>query len=199
MRASSPYSKAEKAYLMKTEINIGIDTSQSQLDIFVRPSGDFFSVENTPQGAKNHWAQGFQDVETDGELTMRIGLSWTYKGPLEPSPLEEQEAVIAHRQQFASDLINPDFVKLSINGTVGATGLVIEPYAVTGDNGLAFYDVEELADDVTRFDAMGMGITAHANADGAVRQFLDAIETEYDVDLDLSGNPGDSQYQILDG
>ena len=35
---------------MNTEINIGIDTSQSQLDIFVRPLDVFFSVKNTPQG-----------------------------------------------------------------------------------------------------------------------------------------------------
>ncbi len=32
------------------EINIGIDTSQTQLDIYVRPLGQFFSVENTPSG-----------------------------------------------------------------------------------------------------------------------------------------------------
>jgi hypothetical protein len=30
---------------MNTEINIGIDTSQSQLDIFIRPLDVFFSVE----------------------------------------------------------------------------------------------------------------------------------------------------------
>ena len=36
----------------QVEINVGIDTSQSQLDIYVRPTGDYFSVENTPQGAK---------------------------------------------------------------------------------------------------------------------------------------------------
>jgi len=34
------------------EINIGIDTSQSQLDIYVRPTGDYFSVENSPKGAR---------------------------------------------------------------------------------------------------------------------------------------------------
>jgi predicted amidohydrolase YtcJ len=128
------------------------------------------------QHAKNHWAQGFKDVEADGDLTMRVGLSWTYKGPLEPSPLDEQEDAIANRQQFASDLINPDFVKLSIDGTAGTTGLVVEPYLLTGDYGIAFYDPEELADDVARFDGAGLGITAHANADGAVRQFLDAVE-----------------------
>lgn len=128
------------------------------------------------QHAKDHWAQAFQDIETDGELSMRVGLSWTYKGPLEPSPLEEQEAAIANRQQFASSLINPNFVKLSIDGTVGATGMVVKPYLQSGTDGIAFYQTDELADDVTRFDAMGLGITAHANGDGAVRQFLDALE-----------------------
>lgn len=33
-------------------INVGIDTSQDQLDIYVRPLGDYFSHPNTPQGAK---------------------------------------------------------------------------------------------------------------------------------------------------
>lgn len=32
------------------QINVGIDTSQSQLDIYVRPSGLFFSHPNTPDG-----------------------------------------------------------------------------------------------------------------------------------------------------
>ncbi|TNG03954.1 MAG: IS110 family transposase [Gammaproteobacteria bacterium] len=35
------------------KINIGIDTSQSQLDIYVRPTGVYFSVDNSPAGAKN--------------------------------------------------------------------------------------------------------------------------------------------------
>ena len=34
------------------EINVGIDTSKTQLDIFIRPVGEFFSVENTTQGIK---------------------------------------------------------------------------------------------------------------------------------------------------
>jgi len=38
---------------MNTEINIGIDTSQSQLDIFIRPLNVFFSVESSPQGVND--------------------------------------------------------------------------------------------------------------------------------------------------
>lgn len=35
------------------EINIGIDTSQSQLDIGVRPTNEFFSVSNDPDGIES--------------------------------------------------------------------------------------------------------------------------------------------------
>ncbi len=38
---------------MKAEINIGIDTSQTRLDIYVRPSGEYFSVENTHKGVQD--------------------------------------------------------------------------------------------------------------------------------------------------
>ena len=34
------------------EINIGIDTGQAMLDIYVRPSGEFQSVENNPDGIR---------------------------------------------------------------------------------------------------------------------------------------------------
>ena len=53
MWASSPNSKAEIAYLMNTsEINVGIDTSSKQLDIYVRPLDHFFSVDNDRAGIK---------------------------------------------------------------------------------------------------------------------------------------------------
>ncbi|GHA20415.1 hypothetical protein GCM10008090_33060 [Arenicella chitinivorans] len=36
----------------QTEINVGIDTSKDRLDIAIRPTGDFFSVDNNPHGIK---------------------------------------------------------------------------------------------------------------------------------------------------
>jgi len=35
-----------------SEINIGIDTSQAALDVFVRPQGQFQSFDNTTEGIK---------------------------------------------------------------------------------------------------------------------------------------------------
>ena len=34
------------------EINVGIDTSKTQLDIYIRPLDKFFSVDNTAQGVR---------------------------------------------------------------------------------------------------------------------------------------------------
>jgi len=53
MWASSPNSKVEIAYLMEPqEINVGIDTSSKQLDIFVRPTDQFFNIINDKDGIK---------------------------------------------------------------------------------------------------------------------------------------------------
>ena len=35
------------------EINVGVDTGKAQLDIFIRPIGEFFTVENNPSGIKD--------------------------------------------------------------------------------------------------------------------------------------------------
>ena len=38
--------------LENSEVNIGIDTSQTQLDLYVRPYGHFVSFANNPSGIK---------------------------------------------------------------------------------------------------------------------------------------------------
>jgi|APLak6261663543_1056040.scaffolds.fasta_scaffold00388_2 transposase len=34
------------------EINVGVDTGKTRLDIYIRPLAIFFSVDNNPQGVK---------------------------------------------------------------------------------------------------------------------------------------------------
>ena len=129
------------------------------------------------QHAKNPIATAARSLEKDGNLSMRIGLSWTYRGPLEPMPLEEQEIMIAERGRFSSDLIKTEFVKLSGDGNAGTTGFVIDPYLVTGDNGLpVFTSVEALFAEVEKWDQMGVGVTFHSSGDGANRQMIEALE-----------------------
>ena len=94
MRASSPYSKAQKAYPMKPEINIGIDISQSHLDIHIRPVDVFFSVENTPQGAKEavKRLKPYQPKRVVIEATGRLELDF---------------AIAAHKARLPLTVCNP--------------------------------------------------------------------------------------------
>ena len=55
-----------------TEINIGIDTSKHQLDIAVRPSGEFFSVDNTQDGI-NHAVLKLLPIKPDRVLIEATG------------------------------------------------------------------------------------------------------------------------------
>lgn len=61
-----------------TLINVGIDTSKDQLDIYVRPMGTFFSHPNTPQGAKEA-AKALRAIQPDRvtiESTGRLELNF---------------------------------------------------------------------------------------------------------------------------
>ncbi|MDN3643091.1 amidohydrolase [Lutimonas halocynthiae] len=129
------------------------------------------------QHAKNPIAIAAQDLEKEGNLNARIALSWTWKGPLEPMPIEEQEKMINERGRFSSDMIKTEFVKLSLDGNVGTTGYVLEPYLGTDSRGLpVFPNDDDLFTEVEKFDLMGLGISAHATGDAANRQLIDAID-----------------------
>jgi predicted amidohydrolase YtcJ len=137
--------------------------------------------------AKRPVATALLDLESDGSLAMRVALAWTYKGPLEPMPLEDQAEQLADRARFDTALINPDFVKMSIDGNLGTTGLTIEPYVITGDYGISAIELEELTVDLGRFDAMGLGLVAHATGDGAARRLLDAMQVVRGQQGELKG------------
>lgn len=129
------------------------------------------------QHAKNPIAIAAKSLEKEGNLHARIALSWTWKGPLEPMPLDDQEKMIADRGRFSSDLIKTEFVKISLDGNAGSTGYVVDPYLVTKDRGLPVYpNDEDLFVEVEKFEVMGLGITVHATGDAANRQMMDALE-----------------------
>ena len=126
--------------------------------------------------AKIPVATAVADLEKEEKLTMRIGLAWTYKGPLEPMPMEQQEQLITDRGTFDTELINPHYIKLSIDGNFGSTGFALEPYEVSGGTGIQAISLEDLTADLARFDAMGIGMTVHAMGDAAARRMLNAMD-----------------------
>lgn len=84
--------------------------------------------------------------------------------------------MFSERARFASDLIKTEFIKLSGDGNAGSTGLVIEPYLVSGTSGISVFTAEKLFAEVEKFDQMGVGVTIHATGDGANRMMIDVLE-----------------------
>jgi predicted amidohydrolase YtcJ len=121
-------------------------------------------------------AKALKEVEKQGKLTLRVAIAWTYKSPLNPQTLEEQEAAIAGRMQWASDLIDPNYVKMNIDGIPTATAGMLEPYVGSKSRGLTFFDTNGLAEEIIRFDPEMSGLVFHTVGDRGARQVLDALE-----------------------
>lgn len=59
-------------------INVGIDTGQAMLDIYVRPIGEFLSVENTPEGVRKaiRFIRKFKPARVMIEATGRLEMAF---------------------------------------------------------------------------------------------------------------------------
>ena len=64
--------------LINNEINIGIDTSQTALDVYVRPHGHYVSFENNAQGIKESvkYIRSFTPQRVVIEATGRLELDF---------------------------------------------------------------------------------------------------------------------------
>ncbi len=96
------------------------------------------------------------------------------------------EAVIASRNLYTRDRVNPDCIKIILDGvpTDSHTAAMLEPYGSKLEDrtddaaryGMLLVDQPVLNDAVTRFDRMGFAVKFHAAGDGAVHAGLNAIE-----------------------
>jgi len=125
---------------------------------------------------EQHW-RAYQTLAAAGELRARVRTSLTH-GTFSQHPGEEFDTVLAQRNEYASERLNTDAVKLFVDGVLeGETAALVTPYlGEPPHSGAINFDPEELKDIVTRFDAMGLQVHVHAIGDLGVRTALDAFE-----------------------
>lgn len=84
---------------IEQEINVGIDTSKTQLDIYVRPVGDYFSVENNAQGIKEALKRikAYQPTRIIIEATGRLELPLACAATKANLPIVVANALQVHK------------------------------------------------------------------------------------------------------
>jgi len=81
------------------EINVGIDTSKTQLDIYVRPIGEYFSVENNALGIKEALKRlkVYQPTRIIIEATGRLELAFACAATKAKLPIVVANALHVHK------------------------------------------------------------------------------------------------------
>ncbi len=105
-----------------------------------------------------------KSMEDSGNLTMRLFVAWDWHMHITtPFTNEEMDQAIAGRGQYATEMVNPNFVKIFLDGTpIGYNSPFIEPYADdASQHGVGKFSTEELSQIVTNFDAQGIGVMMH--------------------------------------
>jgi predicted amidohydrolase YtcJ len=128
-------------------------------------------------GALAAYAALDRDAQLNAHLATSLAWRMAWAGP-QP----KLEATIAGRASAASGNVQPDFIKIMLDGIPPSqTAAVLEPYVPDGvhPQGHAGYltqSPESLAEDIVKLDAQGLTVKLHAAGDRAVRVALDAIE-----------------------
>jgi predicted amidohydrolase YtcJ len=122
--------------------------------------------------------EAYQALDRAGELSARVRTSLTFESGFARHYGDEWEQVLEARNDYESDRINHDSVKLFLDGVLeGETAALLEPYVgMHGHRGELILTPEQLNEAVVRFDSMGLQVHMHAIGDRAVRAGLDAVE-----------------------
>lgn len=127
--------------------------------------------------------EALKQLEDNNRLKERVFVSWDWKTTLNLAySLDEIENQIKNREQYASDFIYPDYVKIFADGgPFSGTSLLLQPYEkdFAGEDGFyggANMTVEEFTEAFKMFDNWGVGVHVHAMGDGTIRLVIDALE-----------------------
>ena len=130
-------------------------------------------------GVDHALASLYKNLEDNEDLNARVMLALSPISALPGSVGSELFELLAEREQYRGQFINPDSVKIYIDGVIATrTSTLLEPYN-DGSNFPSFYKQEELELLFQKLDKMKVQIHTHAIGDGAIRNALDAYEYAY--------------------
>ena len=143
-------------------------------------------------GVDQSLARLYKNLEDNEDLNARVMLALSPINALPGSVGSELFDLLAERGQYRGRYLNPDSVKIYIDGVIETqTSNMLEPYN-DGSNFPPFYNQTELDELFQRLDEMKVQIHTHAIGDGAIRNALDAFEYAL-----LHNGPNDNRHLIV--
>ncbi len=124
-----------------------------------------------------HEMQVYKSLDDAGDLNLYVLGSIIDEGVFEKHVGDDLERVIRDRNQYESDRISYNSVKLMVDGVFeGATGAVLNPYNNADHLGVLNHAPEELRQRVAYYYDQGMQLHFHTMGDRATRSALDALQ-----------------------
>ncbi|MDH4046632.1 MAG: amidohydrolase [Gammaproteobacteria bacterium] len=146
----------------------------------------------TEPGLAERHLRAYKAADEAGKLTARVFASMSPIGWDAGKFGNDIYDLIAKRDAFRGKYLNPDSIKVYIDGVIETeTSFMLQPYT-DGGNFPPFYAAEELAVLFQKLDAEGLQIHTHAIGDAAIRSALDAYEHAVTVN-----GPSDNRHQIV--
>ncbi|MFK7956351.1 MAG: amidohydrolase [Lysobacterales bacterium] len=128
-----------------------------------------------------HILDAYKTLDQKGQLPLRVKTSLTWKSAWALSH-DDELALIDARPANTSDMIDPNFAKIMLDGVpMTYTSALLEPYEpndVVGANHTSelMIPAGQLTQDVVELDRQGLSVKIHATGDAAARAALDAFE-----------------------
>jgi hypothetical protein len=116
--------------------------------------------------------EGYDRADAQGALSVRV----FGEVEVDPGDVGAADEIVDWANEFGSDCVTVGGAKVYLDGIIESeTAYLLEPYE-DGTRFTPYFQDAELQALACEVDAAGLQLHAHAIGDGAVRQFLDAIE-----------------------
>ena len=124
------------------------------------------------------WVQALNLLDEQGKLNIRMFPSWFNRSHLVSMTAEESRAVAARWEEFRSEMVYPRYVKMTFDGGPNSrTVLLFDDYTDRpGFKGTTTLSTEEIVEDMSYFNSIGLGMIVHVMGDASARELVSAFE-----------------------
>ncbi len=128
---------------------------------------------------RENWANGALKLADQGELSLRMIISWDWGSHMSPHSAEQAEKFALSWKDKTTDMIDGRSIKIFYDGALDSyTALLLEDYeGKPGFKGTAHHPKESFQQAIKRINKNGIGVIVHVMGDGSARELVDIFES----------------------